>query len=166
MKEAASLLEGKNWFLRNCYSKNPWGVLRFSGPLSIAYFAYALYLDPELSFLSISGLILLGAFFWSFSEYIIHRFAFHLKFHKPLILKSAFLRAWHHRIHLNHHDEPNDLTILNAGPIFGIPMSFLVGFLPLYLMTRDSAITCFMMVGYIYGHWLYEWLHYAAHSRH
>ena len=65
-----------------------------------------------------------GIFFWSFTEYILHRFVFHFE---P---KSEWGRKLHFIFHGVHHDYPNDALRLVMPPSVSIPLAF--GFFVLF----------------------------------
>src|SRR5215470_1414740 len=52
----------------------------------------------RLSILVVTGLFLLGVFFWTLLEYVIHRYAFH---HEP---KTRVGKKFHFIVHGVHHD--------------------------------------------------------------
>jgi 4-hydroxysphinganine ceramide fatty acyl 2-hydroxylase len=100
--------------------------------------------------------ILLGAMLFYLSEYAMHRFAFHAP---PA--PSAFVRKLQHRLHYDHHVEPNRLDLL---------------FLPLWFLAPNLALTAALvalvlgagavgsvMLGVMLAILHYEWVHYVAH---
>lgn len=63
-----------------------------------------------------TGLLLFlgGTFFWTFAEYMLHRFLFH---YEP---RSSWATRLHYYIHGFHHDYPNELNKLAVPPATGI----------------------------------------------
>ena len=101
--------------------------------------------------------VVIGALLFYGSEYVMHRFAFHAP---PA--RIAFVRRLQHRLHYDHHVEPDRLDLL---------------FLPLWFLVPNLAITaalvalssdpprpprrCSASTAAILH---YEWTHYVAHT--
>ncbi len=116
--------------------------------LAIAWLIGAVALwGPEVAF---------GAILFYLSEYAMHRFAFHAP---PA--PWAFARKLQHRLHYDHHAEPNRLDLL---------------FLPLWFLAPNLALTAALvalalgpqavasvMLGVMLAILHYEWVHYVAH---
>lgn len=101
-------------------------------------------------------LVLVGAGLFYLSEYGWHRFVFH-----AAPARWAFLRQLQHRLHYDHHAEPNRLDLL---------------FLPLWFVVPNLALTCLvaaptlglaalpsLLAGIVLAILHYEWVHYVAH---
>src|SRR6185436_16155399 len=86
----------------------------------------------ELSFLAVSGFIMLGIFVWTFTEYILHRFVFHWEIPGELGKKIHFI------FHGVHHDYPSDSKRLVMVPTVSIPLALLFYFL-FYDMTHYAV---------------------------
>ncbi len=101
-------------------------------------------------------MILLGASMFYFSEYGMHRFAFHAP---PLAW--APLRKLQHRLHYDHHIEPNRLDLLFLPIWFLVPnLAVATGLFALIFGADASASALFgMMLAILH----YEWVHYVAH---
>jgi 4-hydroxysphinganine ceramide fatty acyl 2-hydroxylase len=101
-------------------------------------------------------LILLGALMFYCSEYGMHRFAFHAP---PL--SWPLLRKLQHRLHYDHHVEPNRLDLLFLPIWFLVPNLALATLLfALIFGAEASASALFgMMLAVLH----YEWVHYVAH---
>ena len=98
-----------------------------------------------------------GLVFFMFSEYVTHRFLFHLKVPKnQLFLK--FLK----RIHYDHHTYPEDLKLLFLPIWYSIPN---LGALCIifYLITQNLTLTSAFGAGLVLMLLVYEWKHYVAH---
>jgi len=103
----------------------------------------------------IALLFLGGMFFWTFFEYLAHRFAFHW------IAESKKAQKFVYIMHGNHHHYPRDRerlfmpplpSIILASSIFGIQ----------YLLLGATAFVFFP--GFILGYLLYASMHYAIHA--
>src|ERR1700761_3632952 len=102
------------------------------------------------------GMIVLGALLFYVSEYGMHRFAFHAP---PLSWPLA--RNLQHRLHYDHHVEPNRLDLLFLPIWFLVPnLAVTAGLVALVFGAQASMSALFgMMLAILH----YEWVHYVAH---
>ena len=107
-------------------------------------------IEPHLT------LILLGALLFYLSEYGMHRFAFHAP---PL--SWPWLRKLQHRLHYDHHVEPNRLDLLFLPIWFLVPnLAVATALVALVFGAEPSLSALFgMMLAILH----YEWVHYVAH---
>jgi 4-hydroxysphinganine ceramide fatty acyl 2-hydroxylase len=100
--------------------------------------------------------VVIGALTFYVSEYGFHRFAFHAE---PS--RFAFVRKLQHRLHYDHHAEPERLDLLF------LPVWFLVPNLALtalgYAIIFGGAVVASAMFGVTLAIFQYEWVHYVAH---
>ncbi|WP_164670879.1 sterol desaturase family protein [Virgibacillus doumboii] len=102
--------------------------------------------------------IVIGMAGYATSEYMIHRFLFHMK--TP---KSPFLLKIIKRLHFDHHVDPSDLSLLFLPIWFSLP-NFFIASLIFYLITANLQLTIAFLAG-VMGYFLYyEWKHYVAHK--
>lgn len=94
-------------------------------------------------------------FFWS--EYLTHRFLFHMA--PP---KSPFLRCLIHRLHYDHHESPNDLHLLFLPMWYSIPQLILFGVAAWWVTGALTAGAAFAL-GSVTLLLYYEWTHFVAH---
>jgi sterol desaturase/sphingolipid hydroxylase (fatty acid hydroxylase superfamily) len=146
--------------------QNPYlEMLTKANPLVI----WGMYL-PVLSYLLIrakvhfhfsSGRILLtflaGMFFWTFFEYIAHRFIFHLISERTSLTRFAYI------LHGNHHHYPRDRERLFMPPVPSLLIAAFI-FGTLYLLMQVNAYMFFP--GFMLGYLLYASIHYAIHAWH
>ncbi|WP_129688401.1 sterol desaturase family protein [Gottfriedia acidiceleris] len=102
-------------------------------------------------------IFIIGLIFFMFSEYITHRFVFHIKAPKnKLFLK--FMK----RIHYDHHTYPDDLKLLFLPIWYSIPN---LGSLCIiyFLISKDLIQTIAFGSGLVFMLLVYEWKHYVAH---
>ncbi len=102
------------------------------------------------------ALVLLGALLFYLSEYGMHRFAFHAA---PLSWPPV--RRLQHRLHYDHHVEPNRLDLLFLPIWFLVPnLAIATGLFAAVFGTGLAASALFgMMLAILH----YEWVHYVAH---
>jgi hypothetical protein len=104
-----------------------------------------------------AGATALGAVLFFLSEYGTHRFLLHAPPAAP-----AFVRRMQHRLHYDHHLEPNRLDLLFLPPWFLVPALAL--FAGAYAaLARDANVVASLVLGNLFGLLYYEWVHYVAH---
>jgi sterol desaturase/sphingolipid hydroxylase (fatty acid hydroxylase superfamily) len=96
-----------------------------------------------------------GMFFWTFFEYIAHRFIFHM------ITESERGRRIVYVLHGNHHEYPRDRERLFMPPVPSLIISSVI-FGLMYLIISHYAFLFFP--GFIFGYLLYASMHYAIHA--
>ncbi|KAJ0029562.1 hypothetical protein NQD34_004559 [Periophthalmus magnuspinnatus] len=103
------------------------------------------------------ALFMLGWFLWSFIEYCIHRFVFHMK--PPA--HNYYLITIHFLLHGQHHKSPFDGSRLVFPP--GLA-SFVVGLFYLMLTSvLPDIIAMSVFVGGLCGYVVYDMIHYYLH---
>ncbi len=113
--------------------------------------------NTDLSF-SITRVILTffaGMFFWTFFEYIAHRFLFHMSARSERAKKIVYT------LHGNHHHYPRDRQRLFMPPVPSIILASII-FSIMYLFIRQYAFMFFP--GFIFGYLMYGSMHYAIHA--
>jgi 4-hydroxysphinganine ceramide fatty acyl 2-hydroxylase len=100
--------------------------------------------------------LVIGALTFYVSEYGFHRFAFHAD---PS--RFAFVRTLQHRLHYDHHAEPDRLDLLFLPMWFLVPNLALtaLGFAILFGWHVVASALCGVMLAIFH----YEWVHYVAH---
>jgi sterol desaturase/sphingolipid hydroxylase (fatty acid hydroxylase superfamily) len=101
------------------------------------------------------GVLFAGMFFWTFFEYIAHRFIFHM------ITESERGRRIVYVLHGNHHEYPRDRERLFMPPVPSLIISSVI-FGLMYLIISHYAFLFFP--GFIFGYLLYASMHYAIHA--
>ncbi|ASZ12943.1 sterol desaturase family protein [Chitinophaga pendula] len=121
----------------------------------IVYMLY--YSHAELGYAvgRIGGYFAGAIFFWSFFEYIMHRFVFHMG------SDNAAVRRVVYTLHGNHHEYPRDKQRLFMPPVPSLILASVI-FALMYLCMRQAAFMFFP--GFILGYLLYGSLHYAIHA--
>jgi 4-hydroxysphinganine ceramide fatty acyl 2-hydroxylase len=100
--------------------------------------------------------IVVGALLFYLSEYSWHRFAFHAP---PA--PWAWMRRLQHRLHYDHHAEPNRLDLLFL-PIWFLGPNMLITAGLVYLILGASFVAP-IMLGVMLAIFHYEGVHYIAH---
>ena len=101
--------------------------------------------------------LFVGMTLYFISEYMTHRFLFHMK--PP---KSVFFLKLIKRLHYDHHTKPNDLHLLFL-PIWYTLPNLIITVGVVYLITSSLVITNAVLTGVISAMLFYEWKHYIAH---
>ncbi|MBC7535571.1 MAG: sterol desaturase family protein [Ferruginibacter sp.] len=109
----------------------------------------------NFSVLSIFLLFIGGIFFWSLTEYILHRFAFH---YQP---ESERGKKFNYIIHGNHHQYPRDKERLFMPAAPSLIIAFTL-FLLMFFLLGETAFPFFP--GFVFGYLLYGSMHYAIHA--
>jgi sterol desaturase/sphingolipid hydroxylase (fatty acid hydroxylase superfamily) len=126
----------------------------------IVFMLYFSVVKLNTGVLSICLTFLAGMFFWSFFEYMIHRFAFHFMAESERATKIVYL------IHGNHHEYPRDRQRLFMPPVPSILLASLV-FSLMYFIASLLNITTSVFAffpGFMLGYLLYGTMHYAIHA--
>jgi sterol desaturase/sphingolipid hydroxylase (fatty acid hydroxylase superfamily) len=105
--------------------------------------------------LALLGLFVGGYFFWTLSEYWIHRVIFHFEPEDGLGAKLHWI------IHGVHHDHPNDPLRLVMPPSVSVPLSalFCLGFWAVLGTPNWYAFGAGFLAGYLF----YDMTHYFLH---
>jgi dihydroceramide fatty acyl 2-hydroxylase len=99
--------------------------------------------------------ILGGGFFWTFSEYWLHRTVFHFEPDHPLGRRLHFI------IHGVHHDHPNDRMRLVMPPSASLPLA--TGFLLFFRVALGPQDWLAFGAGFLLGYLVYDMTHYHLH---
>lgn len=121
----------------------------------IGYFTYSAFKNYYLTLPLFLYFFIFGLFVWSFTEYILHRFAFHIEPTNKIKKYVYFM------IHGVHHDYPNDGTRLVMVPAVSLPLAALFYYLFEYLLGKNNVAAFFP--GFISGYLVYDMMHYAIH---
>ena len=144
----------KNQYLEYLTKTHPLVIWGLYLPIIVFFLFYSSF-KFEFSFLQISLLFLAGIFFWTFFEYIMHRFVFHWTSDNPRIQRISYV------MHGNHHEFPRDKQRLFMPPVPSIIIASLV-FAIMYVLIKSYTFSFFP--GFILGYLLYGSMHYAIHA--
>jgi sterol desaturase/sphingolipid hydroxylase (fatty acid hydroxylase superfamily) len=102
----------------------------------------------------------LGIFIWTFSEYLLHRFLFHMHVEGPNLEKIVFL------FHGVHHAQPNCKTRLVMPPAVSLPLAAIFYGLFVWIIQdvlRGAGWVAPIFTGFGIGYLAYDLTHYATH---
>lgn len=124
--------------------------------LILIYVAVFIQKIPAIHFLAFFGFALL---FWTFAEYMLHRYLFHW------ISENELVKRFHFVMHGSHHLFPRDEERLLMPPVPGLIMASIL-FLSFYLvfsLLGMPSYTWAFFPGFFLGYLLYSFLHRATH---
>ena len=137
-------------------SKNPLGVLIKLLPI-IGILSWIIGTNENNLLGSILSLSI-GIVFWSFFEYVTHRWVYHIDF------KNKKVKWLFETFHIHHHTVPTDYRVLNAGLLMIYPLFFLFSGI-FFLFTWDIGLTAWISLGAISYYYFYENIHYFIHYK-
>jgi len=100
-------------------------------------------------------LFIAGVFFWSFFEYIMHRYLFHI------MVEGPRARRFVYTMHGVHHEYPRDKERLFMPPVPSIIAASAIFYL-MHLIMGWNALAFFP--GFLFGYMAYGSMHYAIHA--
>ena len=128
-----------------------WGIYL---PIVIGFPYYAFsrinFSAGKLGVLFISGML-----FWTFFEYLMHRWVFHMVAESEKAQKVIYV------MHGNHHHFPRDKERLFMPPVPSLILSSVI-FSLMFLIMGPNAFVFFP--GFILGYLMYGTMHYAIHA--
>ncbi len=144
----------RNQYLEMLTKTHPLVIWGMYLPLIIGFPWYGLNLG-QYSVLNMVLLFLGGMFFWTFFEYIMHRWIFHM------VADSERARKVVYVMHGNHHHYPRDKERLFMPPVPSLIIASAIFGLQ-YLVLGKLALAFFP--GFMLGYLLYGSMHYAIHA--
>ncbi|HMH22572.1 MAG TPA: sterol desaturase family protein [Puia sp.] len=144
----------KNQYLEMLTKTHPlviWGMY-------IPIIGYGLYYSGTRLGYSILWVVLTflaGMLFWTFFEYLMHRFAFHWVAESEKAKKVVYV------MHGNHHHFPRDKERLFMPPVPSLIISSVI-FLFMYVFIGN--LTFMFWPGFMLGYLMYGSMHYAIHA--
>ena len=120
--------------------------------VSLLYYSHA-RLDYRLSTVALA--FLAGLFFWTFFEYVMHRFVFHW------VAESERAKKFVYIMHGNHHHFPRDKERLFMPPVPSLILASVVFFIMYVIMDKNVFM---FFPGFMLGYLLYGSTHYAIHA--
>ncbi len=148
----------KNPFLESLTKTNPIQNIIVYGITIVALIVLAVnYVG--LSPWTVAGLFAFGIFFWTFAEYMLHRYVFHW------VTEAKWSQRFHFIMHGSHHQFPRDEERLLMPPVPGLIMaSVLFGFFYLiFWIAGFRELTFGFFPGFFSGYLMYSFVHRATH---
>lgn len=133
-------------------------ALTLGGYLPPVFFLIYVYFAYHSPYLGIANGIMMffgGFLFWTFFEYIAHRYIFHW------INDSAIVKRMHYIMHGYHHDHPRDEARLFMPPWAGW---VIIGVLYLSQIFILKGYTYAFLPGMLIGYLCYVFVHYSTHK--
>lgn len=121
----------------------------------ILYNAYTSFFVYHVAVWYFFPLVALGIAVWSFTEYNMHRFAFHWMPPGKLGAQVNFL------LHGVHHAYPRDSKRLVMVPIISIPLA--ISFYYIFKLILGQSYVAPFFIGFVIGYLFYDMTHYALH---
>lgn len=148
----------KNPFLESLTKTNLTQNIIVYGIIVILLIYNALYIQ-QIELPTFIGLFTFALFFWTFAEYILHRFVFHW------INENKFVQRFHFIMHGSHHLYPKDTERLLMPPVPGIIMASILFtfFYIIFTIIGYPIYTWGFFPGFFLGYLLYSFLHRATH---
>ncbi|KAJ6647164.1 Fatty acid 2-hydroxylase, partial [Pseudolycoriella hygida] len=144
--------------LKEMLSKTPWWIIPLIWVPTITYLAYIGWYQAEAqgfghthSYLSFGG----GIFLWTITEYLMHRFIFHVNTENA----GVFLCTFHFLFHGLHHKVPFDPYRL-VFPPFPAAVIASLSSVPMYFLFSCPAL---VLAGFVLGYLCYDMMHYYIH---
>jgi len=147
-----------NSFLESLTKTNLRSNIIVYGTVVILLIYNALYIK-NIELIEFIGLFTFALFFWTFAEYILHRFVFHW------INENKFVQRFHFIMHGSHHLYPKDTERLLMPPVPGILMASMLFaiFYLVFTIIGYPNYTWGFFPGFFIGYLLYSFLHRATH---
>ena len=148
----------KNPFLESLTKTNPIQNIIVYGITIIALITLAI-VKIGLSPWVVLGLFVFGVFFWTFAEYMLHRYLFHW------VTEAKWSQRFHFIMHGSHHQFPRDEERLLMPPVPGLIMaSVLFAFFYLiFWILGIPELTFGFFPGFFSGYLMYSFVHRATH---
>ncbi|MDH7463450.1 sterol desaturase family protein [Chitinophagaceae bacterium 26-R-25] len=121
----------------------------------ICFLLYHAHTKLDFDITTVLLVFLGGLFFWSFFEYLAHRFLFHFVTDNPKAQRIVYV------LHGNHHEYPRDKERLFMPPVPSLILASIIFSLQ-YLALRGYTFMFFP--GFMLGYLLYGSMHYAIHA--
>jgi len=144
----------KNQYVEMLTKTHPLVIWGIYVPI-ICYFLYYSGSSLGYSVVRVALTFVAGGFFWSFFEYLMHRFAFHWVGESPRAQKFVYI------MHGNHHHFPRDKERLFMPPVPSLIISSAI-FGIMYLFMGNNVFTFWS--GFMLGYLMYGSMHYAIHA--
>lgn len=120
--------------------------------IGLLYYGYTYH---SFSAAQLVGLFFIGWFSFTFVEYIMHRYLYHIPTTTPFKQKISYT------MHGNHHDYPKDKSRLAMPPILALVLATVLYFF-FHLLMGDYVYG--FLAGFVVGYATYIGIHYMIHA--
>jgi sterol desaturase/sphingolipid hydroxylase (fatty acid hydroxylase superfamily) len=144
----------KNQYLEMMTKTHPLVIWGMYLPVMIGCLYYG-WARVDFSLVRIGLVFLGGMLFWTFFEYLMHRWAFHWTAESERGKKFVYI------MHGNHHHFPRDKERLFMPPVPSLILASLIFLLLFAIMGNDAFL---FFPGFILGYLMYGSMHYAIHA--
>ena len=126
----------------------------------IGFLLYFSYATKGFSVGQLAIVFIAGMLFWTFFEYLIHRFAFHFVSENPRTQKFVYI------MHGNHHEYPRDKERLFMPPVPSLILASIIfsGQYGIATLFELQAYVFAFFPGFMLGYLIYGTMHYAIHA--
>jgi len=122
----------------------------------VTFGLYSGFKNPVISWHVVVGLYALGLFLWTFYEYLLHRFLFHMSVGNTFERKlNVFM------MHGYHHEFTDDKLRLVAPPLMSFPIAVVTS--TVYYFVAGPIYFWPLLAGTTTGYLAYDWIHYYTH---
>lgn len=139
------------------FTKTPWYIIPMIWVPMVLYYLWKAYWENNISLGLIISMYLFGILVWTLSEYILHRFVFHIDEKLP---DNRNARMFHFLLHGIHHAFPMDRHRLVFPPVAAYPLYQLIKFI---ISSIFGCFYCPILAGTITGYIIYDLTHYFIH---
>ena len=143
----------RNPFLEALTRTTPLITFVTSGSV-VLLFMFLSYREGVLGVATTIGLFLSGLVFWTFFEYLMHRFLFHWE--------SDAAKPLTYALHGVHHEEPRDHDRLFMPPVPGL---IIIGVVSLIVKLVLGSFAFAFLGGWLTGYLMYAFVHYKVHGQ-
>jgi sterol desaturase/sphingolipid hydroxylase (fatty acid hydroxylase superfamily) len=121
----------------------------------VSLFMYLSYREGVLGIGATAITFLCGLVFWTFFEYLMHRYVFHF------VSESELAKRFTYALHGVHHEAPRDHDRLFMPPVPGL---IIIGVVSLVVKLVLGAFAFSFLAGWLFGYMLYAYVHYKVHA--
>ncbi|MBX3101491.1 MAG: sterol desaturase family protein [Bacteroidetes bacterium] len=137
---------------------SPWIIWSIYLPV-ISFSLYWAYREYQMPVGLIAAVFFGAIFFWTFAEYILHRYVFHF------VNENKWVQKFHYLAHGYHHEYPKDSDHLFMPPLPSIVLAvffFSLFYFPLLPFGLERYAFAFFP-GFVLGYLAYATMHYSMH---
>jgi sterol desaturase/sphingolipid hydroxylase (fatty acid hydroxylase superfamily) len=151
-KGQATIFESKQ--LEVFTKTSPQAIFSIYVPIICAMVAYSIFF-LDATWYAALGYYFGGMFFWTFFEYLMHRFAFHHHSENPRTQKFLYTA------HGVHHEFPRDKERLFMPPVPSLIIASIIFSIFFFIIKEQTYL---FFPGFVSGYLIYGSMHYAIHA--